>query len=670
MGSILIILYQLLLQILFFHRAYSLVGYDCSKANINVTTFSLLDSPTCGSQKFKTVNETQFIQLVSVRELDYIHVFECRVRLWRHVQVFPTGQWLMSHAVTPEHGEASFNIDLTKNHCLDLHRTRAFSYGFKFQINDLKLNATSQYDVQLAGVWKDTSCKTESYVDRLGTFSDACVSGRFEISLLDYTAKVDLKTNAVELISGQFCNVQDLNCLSVTGHNVYWDYIRKKDCRKDQFSAIYTGKATLYYEKDLSNNVIKRTIIVKTDKIAFSLALRSNIELCGLSVYTTDHPKFKVFTYDNGHPAFPDDEKALDINLFTYMNIKFTTFDHHLNEELTSLYNFWKQEECREGRVLHSLLRSVAVSSPDMFSFLMSGKPGYMTVVKGEIAYVGKCVPITVKLRHTKRCWTDVPVFWDEKSYFITPFNHILRKSSIEISCTNSTPFGYMFGGAWVNPFDEPSLSRPETIDVLQLNSRDWYFHEDASLLTKGIYTLPTIDDFSHQINHLPYSQTNIPTESLRLEQVAVVSSVNRATINDESMGLIKEFYKLFGWWKWFGDNVSALLGSYLLYRILIIILRWILNCRRLYKKNGFSLKLFKSISSNATIFSLMKQQINSIKENEEMLVPMENLTSPSNVETHSQLPGVYPPSYSQLLIQSSNPVRSAYHEQKLELRA
>ena len=72
--------------------------------------------------------------------------------------------------------------------------------------------------------------------------------------------------------------------------------------------------------------------------------------------------------------------------------------------------------------------------------------PGYMSVITGEVVHIVKCIPVEVKYRKTEECYLQLPIFRGNQSFFLSPRNHILTKSGIQINCNSSLPPMYFFG--------------------------------------------------------------------------------------------------------------------------------------------------------------------------------------------------------------------------------
>lgn len=605
----------------------ALVAYDCETQIANVTKFSLIDDVQCFEYDSSVVSEEVRIQLVAEPEYDFVHVYECKVTLWRHVQQFPNGQWMMKHSITPQNGEMTFSIPVSRSACMEMHVTKHFSYGTKLNVNDLQSNTTREYSVQLAGLWTDGVCNTEPYVDQIGSYTNTCTSGKIKVSLLDYTAKVSIHKNTLYLNTGQSCALDSDECQSISGNQAYWERYAYSACDKRAYDVYYTGLAQKYTSKQDGRNV-RHTYIVKQPDKAFSLDAISDTRLCGQTAFVTEHPKFKIVEYKSNNYQYVENEerKEINLNIFTYLNMKFTTYDKHINEEFDSLYRHWRLNSCKQRQQNHKFLRAIARYSPEVFAYHVMGKPGYTAHVLGEVAHIIQCTRVDVKLRDVVDCYLDLPVAWNnKKNYFMTPFNHILTTQSNKYPCNPDTPMGYYLGGSWITGKKKEKLE-VGIIDLMK--PTDWHYHEEANLMTSGVYTLPELDKFNEHLLAYDSVKTRIVNEMPRIGPSIQMVNDHNVLLNNPEAILLRYYNKLFYGWNWLATNMSAVVGIYFIFRFILWLFSRLFNLRRLYRKHGWSWKMLKFMSTNATLASVLKNQ--QCQE----LQPLNNRDDTINIDT------------------------------------
>ena len=75
--------------------------------------------------------------------------------------------------------------------------------------------------------------------------------------------------------------------------------------------------------------------------------------------------------------------------------------------------------------------------------------PGWMSVIAGEVAHQIKCLPIKVVYRKTEECYIELPVTYNNNSYFMSPRTRILRKTGTKTECNDIVPQYYYSDNLW-----------------------------------------------------------------------------------------------------------------------------------------------------------------------------------------------------------------------------
>ena len=106
----------------------------------------------------------------------------------------------------------------------------------------ISANTTTTRSVTLAGkLDAGGSCSGEGYSDPYDAWSSVVVQAVVSISVSDYNATVNLKTDRVYLRSGITCKIADGNCLDLEGGYTFWDSLPGGDCRFNRYDVLYEG---------------------------------------------------------------------------------------------------------------------------------------------------------------------------------------------------------------------------------------------------------------------------------------------------------------------------------------------------------------------------------------------------------------------------------------------
>lgn len=206
--AIFIILVQAAIQL-----AEGVIGFDCGGKKLNATSFSLITTSDCEQQK-PTANSTQtYIELLQVAEYRSIHVIQCKIEIRR--TVYYCG-WL-DHLIPAANGEQEYLHDTSRDICQKLHETGTFMWDPAHYITDLKVNNSRTTGVDFAGKAGNKECKGATFADSFGIWSDVLVQGTIKITLMDYTANIDLNEDTIILRSGTVCKYSKNSCLDMVG---------------------------------------------------------------------------------------------------------------------------------------------------------------------------------------------------------------------------------------------------------------------------------------------------------------------------------------------------------------------------------------------------------------------------------------------------------------------
>jgi len=135
--------------------------------------------------------------------------------------------------------------------------------------------------------------------------------------------------------------------------------------------------------------------------------------------------------------------------MFTYINTKFVYFEKHLKSQLIAMYKDLSKQKCDlETQVIQNLL-TLAVLSPNDFAYVYMNGRGYMTYVLGEVIHLIKCIPVDVMLTQPSRCYNELPVKYQNKTWFMTPWNHLLTSTSTEVDCNEEFSSRFYIFNSW-----------------------------------------------------------------------------------------------------------------------------------------------------------------------------------------------------------------------------
>lgn len=459
---------------------------------MNTSTLSLLDVGECKLVNRPPQVETVNIYLLQPAEIIHVHVMECKILINRNIQHCG----MHSHTSSVLYGRREYYLNIDYSKCKKMHETGSVWLFDRVPFDDLHMNSTNHRVAILAGSQSmGGDCERGTYSDEYGTWSGVTVDATFEITLSEYETALNTKTNLVLLRSGTRCDAEKLTCVTSDGMSAFWSEVPRNSCLM-KYAQLYQGPATrLIGENDLPD-----VYSLTTEDITFALTQRGLVEVCGHTVIKTEHPKlFIVVTRSPGHTLSVEAIKIEDMDIFAYINSKFIYVEKFIRQQLQNLYHDVLVRRCELERSV--LLNALALSSltPDEFGYALMKGPGYYTTVAGELVHITKCIAAPVRMRETENCYQELPVTYNNKSYFLTPKSRILVQRGTLIECNTILPVGYQIDGAWFH-ITPQAIRAPEPQQLQPLTTPTWNYDNPEHLATSGIYSQRDLEKLRNRI--------------------------------------------------------------------------------------------------------------------------------------------------------------------------
>jgi len=307
-----------------------------------------------------------------------------------------------------------------------------------------------------------------------------------------------------------------------------------------------------------------------------------------------------------------------------YINTKFVYIENRFKSSITALYTDLLHKQCELERkvLLHKLNLATYILSE--FAYAMGEGPGFTAIKAGEIIYLIKCKAVEVEIIYKDICYNELPVTYNNESYFMAPKTRTLQKYGTEIDCNHLLPSAFYLYGDWfsitskINEIKKPQTLKPST-------KWTWTYKSPEHLMTAGIYTYNTMKAFQQYLvlpQEIEASQKNLARQTMGLSVMDQRLNLNML-IDENTISKLVDI-KLRNMWSWFtvfGEFVSGLLGIFFIWKIILTCINIGLNISLLYRTFGWSVKLVAGIFSSITHFIMhnvhqqQEQQQNEEKE-------------------------------------------------------
>ncbi|XP_076384553.1 uncharacterized protein LOC143263569 [Megalopta genalis] len=598
--------------------ASAIIGYDCGGSSANVTTFSTVDPPTCAMESVNPSNEEAHIQLLQLADFDAAPVVQCRIEIDR--TVFYCG--MSSHVSIVQNGRQQYLQYISRDACEALLTTGIMSIPPTIQISGLQPNSTSTRSLTLAGtVGPDGSCQGSTYSDPFGTWSQVVVQAIAKITLKTFSAPVKINTQEILLPSGQRCPLNKEFCLDTEDGHTYWRSLPSDQCGVNQYDVLYEGKATRTFNQGSSPVMYT----VATQDIAFALTSTAKTNICGYTLIRTEHPKlFILDTNKEGKFKSKSPTPTNNLDIFTYVNAKFVYVEKHLKSQIVSLYQDIVTQRCRlDQQVLRNAL-TLARVAPAEVAYAITQEAGYIATQAGEAIHIVKCIPVSVSLRKTEDCFNDLPVTYNNQSYFLSPRTHVLIKTSTQRDCSELIPALFKLQGSWyqINPRPTEIRNIPPLKPITQVT---WKYVSPSNLANEGIYSQEDLNQLKEHIM-FPIERSSIidslaqgaSGRSFIRDTVQISNLLDEQTLEKIALSTSKRLWSGF---LQFGSISAGILGVYILFRTIKLTINMVLNGVELYAAFGWSFRLVAAAWNSATRLCLhLQKDVNTGRDSQECI--------------------------------------------------
>nr|QXV86438.1 glycoprotein [Chuviridae sp.] len=615
----------------------NLIGYDCLEQSTNITAVGLDFVKSCSYSSHPPDYRDIYIQVLQSKMKSDIHITSCLI----FKSYFMTHCGMHSHnSLVSEGFGAREIVKIADRECKILHQEGYISFN-GFRIEGLRKNALQARQVVDVGKF-DTNgnCEGGSVSMKGRWYSNVARQTNYEILLTSHEGSLDLDTSNVITANGYRYPFADGEGFDPQLGYLFWDHpTSENSCTDHQYVVLYEGIGTI-----ASYNNSGQTLIVNTTSFVFAIELKRPTILCGSHGFITEHPKLLIL---QGTPnSFSLKTHALsstDIDQFLYVNSKFVYMERHFQGQLDSLYYNLITKICDLKHQQLKQLSSLAYIDPEVFAWAYTGKPGVTALMAGEVVYLMQCKPKPMVFRSVDRCYLEIPVNNSGVVGYLRPRTRIFIRYGTEVACNPLTPTMFKMGLHWVQLSPQPSVTQdPKTLSDDDHNS--WSYSPSTHLMTAGLYTTDILQEYSARLLY--------PMERSAIQNIIGATSTGQdMDIQDINLkgfvtpNFVEEIEKtasqrVWGWYNTIVMHTSGFVGIYLICRLVLWTVAFILNCKVLYDVFGVSYKLFGALWGVLTkhlMFAYLNQKTTIVKPSEAG-VELEEISSPATAPVHETL--------------------------------
>ena len=169
---------------------------------------------------------------------------------------------------------------------------------------------------------------------------------------------------------------------------------------------------------------------------------------------------------------------------------------------------------------------TIAHLSPDLFAYSLFCEAGYMAHKAGEAIHVIKCIPVEVLIaNNTDECYEQLPVFWKDSLWFLTPVTRILIHKGTQVACNNLLPSFFKVNQGWISMNPKPvPVSSPKSLQIF--DDEALTLDSGSSSASAGLYSAEDMSNFMDKLM-FPIEKQAILND--------VARSINMEPVHDQS---------------------------------------------------------------------------------------------------------------------------------------
>lgn len=579
-------------------------AYDCAEGKTNTTAISLATVKACKIEPEKMTTTNATVQIVMKSKTLPVRINLCKVTSVR--TLFKCG--FAGDAQPAPYGHDFVKYQPSKIECDRMISQNSFIYQGS-EINNLRLG-TNKITRLGSGVTGEGSCSGNAYTAVNGkTYADVYYYEYLEIILDSYTKYYDAASNMVDLENiGALTILDKEGMVDTLSHGtISWTKTKISSCRDDNMKILYEGAAS---KVTLSNDRV--VWVVDTDTRAFVLEESAKMYLCRMYVSLLGDSDLFIINLDdkrNRGGLSGQSGSILDIDPSYNMLSRMLFLETHIGKSLRELATYLETNLCDIRRQNLERLLTDSDHSPMQFAYYVTNKHGYVSDVRGSVVYLSKCKEVDVRIRASGRCYQDMPISYNNQSYYMDIHTRTILSHSVELPCNQMVPVIYAVDGLWISTWPSLKQVKENPTELDPNNPNAWKYKDPGTSLRDGIYTKKDLTEYRKYIMNrmversidqsLARSLSGTPIDTAGLDTTSLINT-----------SIIRGFFPTFLYWGYdifmkVGIWSSSILGFYFAWKMLCAFVDKCLNWYSLYKQFGCSYRLLTCVSDTLTRIQL-----------------------------------------------------------------
>jgi len=214
----------------------------------------------------------------------------------------------------------------------------------------------------------------------------------------------------------------------------------RTDVVSDNFQIAQEGTATKLTPRSIHTMLTVFTITTQDTTFALKIFAVKTAELNLCIMTQTEHLKLFILETQRERTFKAREISINNLDIVAYVKSKFVYVEKHIKTQLTKLYTKIMEQKCAlEKQILQNAL-SLSSIAPDEMAFRIMKTLSYTAVTAGELINLIKCIPVDCRVRQDTECHNELPVIYQNQSYFLALRSRILIKTGTQRDCNELLP--------------------------------------------------------------------------------------------------------------------------------------------------------------------------------------------------------------------------------------
>ena len=420
-------------------------AYDCSLGKANYTEISLHDVKDChdisARYKEERIVKAQVLQYIDKKPVD---ILLCKVTISLRTNYCHAKRLISNHTKPAHHIIREEPISVTEPQCKSAAGTKKFNlnYDGRLIIIDMNEDLTARGDKVLEGTVdpKTSMCTPKQFWVKGIPYENNILTLQYNIEIIQKSGIMDFKKNTLWLDEAlKTTDIKSNYLFDTKKGNFFWKHYYLTD-KCDRLKEVATLQAALHEPINEDASPIIMLDQQKGDQ-RIAIALKGEVSLCGQRLRTTFTNELLIFIANNQTDKITTPKlESGDIDHLLDIKLQFSSSNLQTEMRTTRSFDKVAAKICKNSRkiIIQELATYGNMQAAHQKDIRLRGK--LILNGGGMIRKMDCSLAEATVVKNVTKCYSDIPVIYDNKEQYVDSVTYIIRPSSEEIHCSSFMP--------------------------------------------------------------------------------------------------------------------------------------------------------------------------------------------------------------------------------------